>query len=49
MAKYVILLHFYISHPKTHKKKKKTIKIQDQISQKQNSAEHLHHGILNYR
>ena len=23
MAKYVILLHFYISHPKTQKKKKK--------------------------
>ena len=22
MAKYVILLHFYISHPKTHQKKK---------------------------
>ena len=45
MAKYVILLHFYISILKKHKKHKNTIlnKI------KNNPIEHLHNGISNHR
>ena len=42
MAKYVILINFYVSLIQKYKKHK----IQDK---KKNLAEHLHHGISNYR
>ena len=48
MAKYVILLYFYVSLLQNHKK---NIKIQDQIrlKKKKNLMKHLHHSIIGFQ